>query len=359
MKRVPTDWLARVMDGALRRRGLPPEHAGFVVDGLVEASLRGIDTHGVRLFPTYLAELDGGRSRARPEMHWSGDRPAARVLDAGHALGLVAGRVACAEAVRLAREYGVGTVAVRNSNHFGPASCYTLEMARQGVLGLAMTNSDALVAPFQGVRPLFGTNPLSFAAAAEGDDLFCADLATSQVSYSKVKLRRERGLPLEPGWAVDASGKDASRISGKDASRTSGEDASTGSEDVAALQPLGGPKGQCLGMMVEILCTLLTGMPLDHELSHLYVAPFDEPRRVGHLFLAFDVPAFADPCTFRMRLSGLLALVREQPGAGGERVLAPGDLESEAAAERRRHGIPMTDEELARFEAIGREAAGC
>lgn len=343
MKHVPADWLARVMDEALRQRGLSPEHAGFVTDGLIEASLRGIDTHGVRLFPTYLAELDGGRSRARPEMRWSGDRPAARVLDAGHALGVVAGRVACAEAVRLAREYGVGTVAVRNSNHFGPASCYTLEMARQGVLGLAMTNSDALVAPFQGVRPLFGTNPLSFAAAAEGDDLFCADLATSQVSYSKVKLRRERGLPLEPGWAVNASGEDASQAS----------------EEVAALQPLGGAKGQCLGMMVEILCTLLTGMPLDHELSHLYVAPFDEPRRVGHLFLAFDVPAFADPGTFRMRLSGLLALVRDQPGAGGERVLAPGDLESAAAAERRRHGIPMADEELARFEVIGREAAGC
>ncbi len=351
MKRVPADWLARVMGGALRQRGLPPEHAGFVVDGLIEASLRGIDTHGVRLFSTYLAELDGGRSRARPEMRWSGDRPAARVLDAGHALGVVAGRVACAEAVRLAREYGVGTVAVRNSNHFGPASCYTLEMARQGVLGLAMTNSDALVAPFHGVRPLFGTNPLSFAAAAEGDDLFCADLATSQVSYSKVKLRREQGLPLAPGWAVTASGEDAARMSGGDAAHAS--------EDVAALQPLGGPKGQCLGMMVEILCTLLTGMPLDHELSHLYVAPFDEPRRVGHLFLAFDVPAFADPGTFRRRLSALLALVREQPGAGGARVLAPGALERAAAAARRRHGIPMTDEELARFEAIGREAAGC
>jgi len=347
VKRVPADWLARVMDGALQRRGLTAEHAGFVADGLIEASLRGVDTHGVRLFPTYLAELDGGRSRARPEMGWLPGARAARVLDAGHALGLVAGRVACDEAVRLAREYGVGTVAVCNSNHFGPASCYTLAMARQGVLGLAMTNSDALVAPFQGVRPLFGTNPLSFAAAAEGEDLFCADLATSQVSYSKVKLRRERGLPLEPGWAVTASGEDAARTS----------------DEVSALQPLGGPKGQCLGMMVEILCTLLTGMPLDHELSHLYVEPFDEPRRVGHLFLAFDVPAFTDPGTFRVRLSHLLALVREQPGAAGERVLAPGDLESEAAAERREHGIPMTGAELSRFEeierAMGRDATEC
>ena len=193
------------MAGGPGRRGLPAEHAAYVVDGLLEASLRGIDTHGVRLFPTYLAELDGGRSRARPELRWSGER-AARTLDAGGALGLVAGRVAADEAVRLARELGVGAVSVRDSNHFGAASVYTLAMARQGVLGLAFTNSDALVAPHGGRRPVFGTNPISLAARGDGDDLFCADFATSQVSYSKVKHHRAHGLPLEPGWVVEGGG---------------------------------------------------------------------------------------------------------------------------------------------------------
>lgn len=320
--------LGRLMRRALLRRAVSDEHAGWVADSLVQTSLRGIDTHGVRLFPTYLAELDGGRSRAQPEMRWLGEARAARVLDAGHALGLVAGRTACREAVRLARENGIGAVAVRSSNHFGAASVYTLEMARQGALGLAFSNSDALVAPFHGSRPVLGTNPVSLAVQGNGEDLFCADFATSQTSYSKVRQRRQQGLPLEPGWA--------------------------GEDDV--LLPLGagsGHKGQCLGMMVEILCAVLTGMPLDHELSHLFSAPWDEPRQVAHLFLAFDLAAFREPGEFRADLSRLMGIVRAQPG-----VLVPGDPETEATAERRREGIPLTEEEAAAFERIALEDQG-
>jgi len=331
LRRIPAGTLAPILREALLRRGVSEEHAGWVVDGLLGTSLRGIDTHGVRLFPTYLAELDGGRSRANPELRFLGEARAARVLDAGHALGIVAGRVASAEAVRLARENGAGAVAVRNSNHFGAASVYTLQMAREGVLGLSFTNSDALVAPWNGLTPLFGTNPISLAVQGGGDDLFCADFATSQVSYSKVKHHRAHGLPLEPGWVVEEGG------------------------EVAALKPLGGHKGQCLGMMVEILCALLSGMPLDHQLSHLYTPPFDEPRRVAHFFLALDLGAFRDPGDFRTDLSGLLGAVREQPAAPGERVIVPGDLEAEAEAERSAHGIPLADEEWEWLAALGRE----
>ena len=344
MRTVPAADLDRIMRAALLQRRLSDEHAGWVVDGLLETSLRGIDTHGVRLFPTYLAELDGGRARARPELTFvaaeGGERRAARLLDAGHALGIVAGRAACAEAVRLARENGVGAVAVRNSNHFGAASVYTLEMARQGTVGLAFTNSDALVAPFHGLRPFFGTNPLSIAVQGEGDDFFCADFATSQVSYSKVKHHRASGIPLEPGWALNENGEDA---------------AASGSGDVAALQPLGagsGHKGHCLGMAVEILCALLAGMPLDHELSHLYGEPYDEPRQVSHLFLALDVAAFQDPAAFRVGLSRLIGLVRQQPAMEEEQVLVPGDPEAATAAARKIHGIPLDDREAAEFDRI-------
>lgn len=349
MTRVAADSLSRLMERALARRGVPRRHRALVVDGLVGTSLRGVDTHGVRLFPTYLAELDGGRARAEPELEWSG-RGASRRLDAGAALGVVAGTLAAREAARLAADHGVGAVAVANSNHFGAASVYTLEMARRGTVGLAFTNSDALVAPFAGVRPLFGTNPLSLAAEGEEGELFCLDMATSQVSYSRVKRHREAGEPLEPGWAVTADGRDAAEAEAEEAVAGGGSDAPL------ALQPLGGYKGQGLVMMVEILCTLLVGGPFDHELSHLYVPPFDEPRRVGHLFLALDPGSFGDAEAFRRRLSELLAAVRAEPAAGEEPVLVAGDPETAAEADRRRHGIPLNDTELERFRAVDAEA---
>jgi LDH2 family malate/lactate/ureidoglycolate dehydrogenase len=342
------------MAAALAHRGLSSEHAGFVVDGLLTASLRGIDTHGIRLFPVYLAELDGGRARARPEIRWQLGAPAFQVMDAGHALGLVAGQIACREAVRLAKANGIAAVAVKSSNHFGAASVYSLQMARAGVIGLAFTNSDALVAPAGGVAPLFGTNPLSAAALGAGGDLFCVDMATSQVSYSKVKSHRERGLPLEPGWAVTPDGRDAAEGAG-DAAEPA-EASPAGDLDVAALKPLGGHKGQCLGMLVEVLTALLTGMPFDHELSHLYAEPYDEPRQVAHLFLAIDVAAGEDPEVFRSRLSRLLNLTRAQEAGAGERVVAPGDLEQEAERERLARGIPLTAGEAAFFERIEAEA---
>ena len=257
----------------------------------------------------------------------SGERSAARTLDAGNALGLVAGRVAADEAVRIARELGVGAVSVRNSNRFGAASVYTLAMARQGVLGLAFTNSDALVAPHGGTRALFGTNPIAMAVQGAGDDLFCADFATSRL-VSKVRHHRAQGLPVEPGWVVEG-------------------------EEIV-LKPLGGHKGQCLGMMVEILCALLAGMPLDAELSHL-TRPPRRARRVAHLFIALEVSAFRAPAAFREDLSRLLGEVRAAPAAlaaDGARVVAPGDLETAAAGERLREGIPLTDEEWSFFAAL-------
>jgi len=320
---------------------VPAPHRRFVADGLLTTSLRGVDTHGVRLLPTYLAELDGGRAQAQPRLAWSGDGKAARRLDAGAALGLVSGTLAAREAARLAGEHGVGAVVVADSNHFGAASVYTLEMARRGSIGLAFTNSDALVAPFAGGRPFFGTNPLSMAVEGDGGEMLCIDMATSQVSYSRVKKLRQRGAALPPGWAVMADGRDA---------------AEAGTAGDLALRPLGGHKGQCLNLMVEVLCALLAGEPLDHELSHLYVPPFDAPRRVAHLFVAFDLAAFTDPGGFRRRLAGLLATLREQPLAGEEPVLAPGDLEAAATADRRRHGIPLDGEELARLRAVDAEA---
>lgn len=314
---------------ALLGRGVEEAHAAYLVDGLIETSLRGVDTHGVRLFPTYLAELDGGRSRARPGLTFTRRARAAAVLDAGHALGPVAAMTAVREAVRLAREYGTGAVAVRNSNYFGASSQYTLEIARHDMIGMSFTNSDALVAPIGGRRPMFGTNPLGFAVRGEDGETFSVDMATSQVAFTRIKQHRERGIPLEKGWAVGPDGRDAS---------------APGGGEVSALLPLGGHKGQCLAMIVEILCCLLADMPYDHELTHLYDEPFDEPRVTSHFFLALDVGAFQPLASFRSRLSRLLALIRAEGDAGGSPVLVPGDLEAAACRERSERGIPVPDE---------------
>ncbi len=364
MKLVAAAALAEIMSAALARRGLTAEHARYTVDGLLFASRRGVDTHGVRLFPTYLAELDGGRSSPHPRLRWQRRRGAARLLDAGNALGMVAGRVAADAAAGLAERFGAGAVAVANSNHFGAASYYTVEMARHGMVGLAFSNSDALVAAHGGQRPILGTNPLSIAACGSGDEVFCLDMATSQVSYSQVLHRQEHGLALERGWAVAPGGAHAANTANiantahaaNTANTTDAAERPPGSP-IAALKPLGGYKGQGLGMAVEILCSLLAGMPLGHQLSHLYRPPYDEPRRVSHLFVALRIAAFTDPAAFRDRLSGWLADLRQEATPETAAVLVAGDLEA-AAARQRTVEVPLREEDWAAFEKIAAEPAG-
>jgi ureidoglycolate dehydrogenase (NAD+) len=101
-------------------------------------------------------------------------------------------------------------------------------------------------------------------------------------------------------------------------------------------------------MMVEILCVLLAGMPFDHQLSHLYDPPFDQPRQVSHLFLAMDLEAFGSAAAFRQNLSRLLEMVRQEPG----QPIAPGDLEKASTVTRLASGIPLSEVERAFFTRL-------
>ncbi|HEX5568920.1 MAG TPA: Ldh family oxidoreductase [Streptomyces sp.] len=309
---------------ALSEGGLSPEDAAEVADALVDTSLRGIDTHGLRLLPQYLDELADGVARARPEIRIVRDRGAGVLLDADGALGVVAGLTAARLAAERSAEYGVCAAAVRNSNHFGAASVYTRHLARRGLVGLAVTSAASRVAPFGGVEPLFGTNPISVAAAADGDE-FVLDMATAQVCFGEVQQRRAEARPLERGWATDSRGR-----------------ATQDPAEAHALSPLGGYKGQGLASAVTLLAAVLTGSPQDWRLTQVGQGETGRGREVGHLLIALDPDAFCGREEFTAGLSGLLTTVRAAPAASAASpVVAAGDPQRDHARERSRTGLPL------------------
>jgi len=310
--------ILRVLDA----EGVSLEHAAYVAEALIETSLRGVDTHGVRLFPTYVRELRGGRACANPKLAFTSRTRATAVLDAGGALGVVAASAATTQAVALARDYGIGAVAVRNSNHFGAAGVYACRMARQGQIGLVFSSADALVAAHGGHIARFGTNPLAAAALASDDELFCLDMATSETSYS-------RGLLADHGQRHAGDGPSPGPLS-------------------SPLQPLGGYKGQGLAMLVEILCALLAGGPLDHELSHLHTPPFDRARAVTHFVVAIATDAFTPLLEFQARLGALLSAVR----CDGEPVRVAGDRAARTVAERQTGGVLLSNGDFAALATL-------
>jgi LDH2 family malate/lactate/ureidoglycolate dehydrogenase len=344
-----------VARAALVRAGVPGADATQVAAALVETSLRGVDTHGLRLLPQYLDELARGIAVPRPKIRvvqkfggargWRSPlalmalrkRRASVLLDAGAALGVVAGLAGVRVAAKRARRYGVAAVGIRNSNHFGAAAVYSRALAGEGLVGIVTTSAASRVAPFGGVQPLFGTNPISVAAGS-GEAEFALDMATSQVSFGKIKETRAGQRRLEPGWATDATGRPA-----------------LDPGEAYALSPLGGYKGHGLAMAVTLLGALLNGMPPDWQLDQIGESPEGRSRQVGHLIICLDPAAFAGADLFAAGLDQMLDTVRTAPAAAADGVLVPGDPERAHASDRYRNGLPLDPQTGAALTALASE----
>jgi LDH2 family malate/lactate/ureidoglycolate dehydrogenase len=325
------------LEGLIRaefeRAGLCEESATWAARGMVETSMRGIDSHGVNLFPHYLRAVRSGRINSNPAIRTVQRRAATALLDADHAIGHHAGSAAIALAMELAAQAGMGAVAVANSTHFGAAGFFALQASRAGHIGFAFTNADALIRAFGGRRALFGSNPICITAPMEGEEPLCLDMTTSRVSWNKVVLGRRAGEPLPPGLAADASGAPT-----------------TDPAAAAMLEPIGDYKGYGLSLLIEVLCAMLADGPVGLEILPMYRAPIEARRRISHFFMAMRVDAFLDLQHFRSRLRSVVERTRAEDGGG--RVMVPGDPEKRAFAARQREGIPMLEEPWREFLAI-------
>ena len=325
--------LAILMNAVLTGRGVNPASAAHVVDSLILTSLRGVDSHGINLFPYYCRTVDGGRINKTPDIRIVGGGESAVVIDADDGFGHHAGRIAIAAAVERARRFGTAAVSVRKSSHFGAAAYFTLPAARVGMIGFAFTNTEPIVRAPASALGMFGTNPIACAAPMAGEEPFCLDMATSIVPFNKIMNHRRSGQPIPPAWGCDEKGAPT-----------------TDAKALVNLNPIGDYKGFGLGMMVEILCGLLGAGPAGREVPMF--ADVGQPNDLCHFFAAIDIAHFLDPAVFRTRLSEVAATLRTLPKAGDAPSLTPGDPEKANFSDRCRTGIPVGQESLAEFLAI-------
>lgn len=337
--RIKAGILKEFSRNVLLRAGVREDVAEHVTEGLVQTSLRGVDSHGIRLLPHYVASIKGGRINPEPKMKFRKTSPSTGILDADHTFGHAAGIEAARKAIGLAKKAGSGHVAVCNSSHFGAAAYYTLEIAGKDMIGMSFTHADSLMKTYAGKRAYLGTNPISFAVPIEGEGPFCLDMATTLYNFNKVKRMREKKIAVPEGIGADAEGNET-----------------TDPHKIAMLLPIGGYKGYGLALMVEVLCSLTTGMPFGRHISSMYKAPLSEKRKLGHFISAIRIDCFQEPAVFKKRMRRLLEeLRREPPLVKDELVQVAGDPEKRIAAERAVNGIPLSEEELSEFRQMGKE----
>jgi LDH2 family malate/lactate/ureidoglycolate dehydrogenase len=325
------DEVEKVSLAALRSCGAPEDHARTQVDLLIEAELRGVSSHGLLRLPRLVARIKNGvlDPFVKGRLSWRG--PALLHVDGENGLGPVVGRHALDALIPRVREIGAAVASIANNNHLGMLAWYAEYAARNGLLCLALTTSEALVHPWGGRRAMIGTNPIAIGVPTSTNP-FVMDTATGVVSMGKIHDYAQKGLALEPGWALDANGDPTTDA----LAATSG-----------AIAPFGGAKGYALGLAFELLVTSLTGAAIGRAVRGTLDA--DCICTKGDVFI------LATPLGLGVEreLTEYLDELRgEQPAVGFESVRIPGDRSTRQREERLQRGVPVSNEVWSELSAL-------
>jgi LDH2 family malate/lactate/ureidoglycolate dehydrogenase len=292
--------------------GVPDAAAATVADGLVEADLEGLPSHGVMLIDMYIDRIRQGSVSTADHAAVVSDRETAAVLDAGHALGHLTGDQAMHMAVERAKKYGAGIVAVRHGFHFGAARRFAMQAAHADCIGIVACNTRPLMPAPGGAERVTGNNPLAIAVPSDGEIPVVLDMATSEAAMGKIRMAEKARQPIPESWAVKADGS----------STTDPSEAIAG-----MLLPAAGPKGFGLAFVIDLMCGLLSGGAHGAAVRPLY-GDFAVPYDCSHLFIAIDVAHFTDAAAFRAAAAAAAERLRGGKRAPGVRELfAPGEPE--------------------------------
>ncbi|MFC3442363.1 Ldh family oxidoreductase [Sphingobium rhizovicinum] len=292
----------------------------------------GAMSHGLFRMPGYVSTLHSGwvDGRAEPVVEDAG----ASFLRVDAANGFTQPALAAVApiAIEKARATGACVVAIRRSHHFAALWPDVEPFAEAGLVAIAMVDSMAVVVPPGARRPVYGTNPLAFAAPREGGRIMVFDQAVSLLAHGDVQIAAREGHVLPEGAGVDAAGQPT-----RDAQAVL---------DGGALLPFGGHKGAAIAMMIEIMAAALTGGNYSHEVDWS-AHPGAQTPCTGQCLILIDPARGGSGAGFAARVEQLVDALR---AAGQERM--PGDRRFAARAKAVRDGVPVSAEMLARLEAL-------
>ena len=321
--------------------GVPEKDAQICADLLITADKWGIDSHGIgRLKPIYYDRIKEGIQFPVTNFEVVREGPTTAVVDGHHGMGHVIGKKAMALAIKKARDYGMGMVAVRNSTHFGICGYYLNMAAEAGMMSMVGSNARPSIAPTFGVENMLGTNPLTFGFPTDEDFPFMLDCATSVSQRGKIEVYGRADKEIPHGWVIDNRGQ----------SRTDTQQILVDLvEGRAALTPLGGMgednagyKGYGYATVVEILSAALQGGAFMKALTGFDDSGKKVPYRLGHFFMAVDIAAFTELEAFKKSTGEILRQLRTSKKAPGqERIYTAGEKEHLAWLERQDKGVPV------------------
>jgi LDH2 family malate/lactate/ureidoglycolate dehydrogenase len=319
---------------------------------LLSADLRGIDSHGVARLSGYVRLWQAKRINSNPNIKIIHETISTATVDGDAGLGLVVAPHAMQIAIKKAEHAGTGWVSVCNSNHFGIAGCHAMMALEKDMVGIAMTNASALVAPTFSIERMLGTNPIAVAIPADKQPPFVADFATTTAANGKLEILQRKNEDAPIGWVQDKNGN-----------------ASTNASELkqgGALLPLGSDKehgshkGYALGSIVDIFSAVFSGAsygPWAPPFPAYVPIPENMPGKgLGHFFGAMRIDAFRPANDFKHHIDNWIERFRKAtPAAGYDKVLIPGDPEREMEAIRMKEGIPVIESVVEELKVLAKQ----
>lgn len=327
----------------MHRYGYSREDAEKIADVILTSDRYGVESHGVNRLTLYPYGIDIGRIRvdAKPEV--VEDNKTMAVIDAHDADGHLAGFMGMELAIEKAKRNGVGMVSVRNSNHYGIAGYYSRMAAKEGLMGVSMTNAEATVVPTYAREPMVGTNPIAITIPCEPHP-FHMDFATSIMTCGKMEVYAKTGHTLQPGMLVDEQGVTSldpnkfleireNKTNPNYKEKTRGGIMPMGGEGML----FGGHKGFGFAMLVDIMCSIMSHGNVSKD-----VRVTKDQEKCTHFFAAIDYSLFGDKAETDRRLAAYLQSMRQaEPALGQERVYVHGDKEVESERDVLARGVAV------------------
>ena len=328
-EKISAEQLIDVSKTILKRMGVPGKIARITSDVLVRADLRGIHSHGVSRIPVYMRRIKNGAMSANPEIMNIKDSGSTDLIDGGNGLGQYCAYIGMESCIAKAGKTGVGVTGIRNNNHIGMASYFSMMALEHEMIGLTFNNGSAHVSAWGSSDPLIGTNPISIAIPSGADFPVVLDMASTVVSRGKIMLAEKQKEEIPADWAFDSNGFPT----------TDPLEALKGT-----LMPIGGYKGYGLSLCIDILSGLLTG-----ALFGPYVPPMApegrEKLNQGVLLVAIQIDRFIPVKEFKGKMKDFTDKIKgSKKNPGVKEIFLPGEIEYNREMENRANGIPLPSE---------------
>ena len=320
--------------------GLTEEDAKSCVDVLLAADIRGQRTHGTTHMKDYCERVKLGTSTTGRDIEITKTGEATLVVDAKHAVGMVAAPKAMRACIEQAKKSGVCFASVHNGNHYGLGAYYPMMCLDENMIGFSVTNAPALVAPFGGAEPLLGTNPVSVAIPAGKFPALVMDIATSVAAKGNIALAMKEGRDIPLGMALDKEGNPTT-------------DPKAANEGV--LLPFGAHKGYSIELIISLLAYALGGADMDINIPRFFEHT-ELDANCGYFMGCIDISRFCDVDVFKERVDALFALLKAcRPAKGSRGVLIPGEIEYNKTQTALQEGIDLSEATLQDFRDMAEE----